>query len=322
MGRCDIKIVFISYLNRSGSTYLSNLLSKSSEICVCPESDALVELLLLRPAKFPGSSTLKKLKIAIISEPKLSAWKLSQGILNKISGDSTCFEYFIHIVKGYRDQVKPDAGTIVFKAERLIHLYLPLHSHCHSRYSLKWISIIRDSRAIYNSQKNTYFPGTVRKMANSPVVTAMRWNVFLRKNLQYTVFSDFFLIYFEKLVQDVNNEFDAVIKFLGIKSFNVMSVTGDLSIRLPDSHKRIHERIDELPNTDTISKWRQGLNLWEKWVLQYLNKKYLRQFDYSILNFRRSTLIFAIIAYTLVLYYSELSFCKRVIFKLWSFCKD
>ena len=39
-------IAFLTYVNRSGSTYLANLLSASDAICVCPEGDKLVSLLL------------------------------------------------------------------------------------------------------------------------------------------------------------------------------------------------------------------------------------------------------------------------------------
>ena len=36
-----MKYIFILYLNRSGSTFLSNQLSKLSEILVCPEAEVL-----------------------------------------------------------------------------------------------------------------------------------------------------------------------------------------------------------------------------------------------------------------------------------------
>ena len=42
-------IILLTYVNRSGSTYLANLLSASENICVCPEGDRLVSLFLENP---------------------------------------------------------------------------------------------------------------------------------------------------------------------------------------------------------------------------------------------------------------------------------
>ena len=44
-------IILLTYVNRSGSTYLANLLSASDHICVCPEGDKLVSLFLESPDK-------------------------------------------------------------------------------------------------------------------------------------------------------------------------------------------------------------------------------------------------------------------------------
>ncbi len=153
----DQKLILICYVNRSGSTYLANLFSKSPEIFVCPEADILVNQLLVEPEKKISIKTTKILRKAVAEDPKLKFWNLTIKDVSEIPLHFSNLQYFLWIINNYKEKIKPAATTIVFKAERLIQLYKN-YINLNKKFNIYWIAIIRDVRAVYYSQSRNFKP--------------------------------------------------------------------------------------------------------------------------------------------------------------------
>ena len=101
-----MRIIFITYINRSGSTYLSNLFSKSGDILVCPEADILVDLFLVNPEKKFSLTNNKELLNQIISyDKKLKYWEIHAADIQLPQKPFTNFDLFIAILISYKNKV-------------------------------------------------------------------------------------------------------------------------------------------------------------------------------------------------------------------------
>ena len=170
-----MKIVFLTYVNRSGSTYLANLLSASDDICVCPEGDMLVSLFLESPGKAFRLDRHRRAELEklIHADSKLKYWGIGDDIFNVLEEVNSNIAVFLAFLQYYQLNQKPEASFILFKAERLADLIPVIEDSRISGNTFKYISMIRDPRGVYESQKRTQVPGTGRSMSSNPVFTAI-----------------------------------------------------------------------------------------------------------------------------------------------------
>src|SRR4030042_6435334 len=119
-----MNFLFLTYVNRSGSTYLANLLDSSPKILACPEGDMLVSFFLENPGdlfKFNKNIEDKLLKI-FTEDTKLRYWCKEESFFTGLEKAVNNLEAFITILINYKNQVKPNAEFILFKAERIVFL--------------------------------------------------------------------------------------------------------------------------------------------------------------------------------------------------------
>lgn len=279
------KIIFITYINRSGTTFLVNNLSKSEEILVCPEAEILIDLFLNTPAKIfhPDKRFSKKLYDAIRTDNKLKYWGLSEeDIIHGIINEKTFFEAFIKFIDIYRKKVKPKSSILVFKAEKLILFYTKIKP-LSVRYNIKFLAVIRDCRAIFYSQNNTLIPGTDRVMETNSLRLAKRWNTYMELVKQYTKSHDFIAIYYESLIKDFNYYFKFVCERLNIRLFDY-SRKGDLKYRMPASQINIHEIMENSPEINRINIWQSRIGLAHLYILELISGKILKEYGYKQVN--------------------------------------
>jgi len=297
------KFIFICYVNRSGSTFLANLFSKSDDICVCPEADILVDLFLVEPEKICTKKTILKFKKALASDAKLSHWNLYINNPEEFLRGQTNFLCFKYILKNYLYWNKKNAQTIVFKAERLIHLY-HFFNLLNKTHNIKWVSLIRDCRAVYNSQKQTLFPGTSKTMSNNPIYTALYWNNFVKKSMHYSISEDFTIIQFEKLILNITNELGHFLNDINISPFNLNHSRGDLWERIPEEYKEINSNILKPPTSSIITKWQTDLRQKDIHYIQLISGHVLTKFGYKKIPIKSwKVLIYAIQIYFYALEY-------------------
>ena len=200
-----MKYIFIIYLNRSGSTFLANQLSKLSEILVCPEAEVLVNILLKNPGTRINEREQETLGSAIENDRKLKHWNLD--IDSKKTESQSKLDLFFNILNQYRSRTKPGSTVIVFKAVDLINCIEIFHEYgLNKGLDIYFISLIRDPRAIFNSQRQTYVEHRKKLMNRNPLATVYQWNYFVTMSIYYSSLTKLIILRYEDLIYNLEIE--------------------------------------------------------------------------------------------------------------------
>lgn len=273
-----MKLILLTYVNRSGSTFLANTLSKSKDIMVFPEAEILVNLLLVQPElKF---DLFDEIGTQIKIDPKLKCWNLSIDSLSVLQNVETNFEAFVEILKAYKNRYKPDAKILLFKAERLIYLYDRIHIYFKQKFNLFMVGLVRDPRGIFASQKRTKMPLNGTDMSQNPVYTTICWDNFVTVLDSIESRDDVLNIKFENLILQYSETCGNLMTRLGISNFN-FSFKGDLWDRIPFDQRSIHLLIDKKPDKERIDKWKDELKENEIYLIERYSSKGMRAFGYQ-----------------------------------------
>ncbi len=310
-----MELIFLTYINRSGSTYLAQILSSSEEILVCPEADILVERFLEDPEKkfISDDKNRKKLFHELITDWKFKHWGISQEELEAIFGEQDNFSAFCSILNLYRGKIKPDATKIVFKAERIIYLWNRIIRAYDSCDLLYLIAIIRDPGGVYASQKNTRWPGSDRPFSQNPVHTSILWNRYIRTiyNLK-EAYPDIILIRFEDLLKYPEASIKNTSSGIHLKINSLSPGEGDFYSRIPDDQKQIHGNINSPPIREKENEWKQILDRKEIDLIQCVARRFMIKSGYTPERRKGSllSLSITIILQTISFYFS---FCTNKI---------
>jgi hypothetical protein len=277
-----MKIVFLTYINRSGSTYLANLLSASDDICVCPEADVLISYFLESPGmafRLDKNSRAALVKL-IHSDSKLKYWGIGDDIFHILEEVKNNIGAFLAILHYYKTNQKPDASCILFKAERLASLLTIIENCRASDHTFKYLSMIRDPRGLYESQKRTRNPQTGRPMSRHPVYTAIYWNHYIKALLTNCSQVDCYQLFFYDFIRKMHEELISLSTFLGLNLKDISPGNGDLADRLPDGQRDIHSGIADGPRQEKIEQWRKELSLEEICLIERICKRYFGEIGF------------------------------------------
>jgi hypothetical protein len=282
----DMKILFLTYLNRSGSTFLANQLSKSPEICVCPESDILYELLLTNPLKefYADRKKFWYVLNELEKDKKFSLWNFNRiELFDKISTCRNSLEICITILTCYTGKHKPDASVVLFKNSELIRLIAALPESAIKHYNLEWIGLTRDIRAIYVSQSTTYSPHTGKPMCTNPYSLALQWNSFIKQSISYNELNYFHNLRYEDLIQDTHMVITNITAALGVnyQLTWIYEKKGDIDEVLSQEYHEIHPLVNQLPDKSRVYHWKQLISNSQHSLFIYLCKKDLERCGYN-----------------------------------------
>lgn len=314
-----MEIIFLTYINRSGSTYLAQILSASDDLLVCPEAEILVQEFLEDPGKNFSLSELyaKKLIQYLENDRKLKHWGLTDEDVGSLSSVKDNFEAFKQLLRNYRDKTKPDATKIMFKAERIVYLWDKINMAKYPDDKIQLISVIRDPRAIYASQKKTLWPGTDQPFSQNSVHTALSWCRYIRKVLRLSaLYKNTIHIRFEDLLKEPVKSLNTLMNKLQLSKIDFQPEEGDLYNRIPADQKIIHGNIQLQPVVEKENEWKQKLTGLEIDLIQTTARKELHGAGYKTQQ-RKSGLIkiFSIRILQVVFYYFNL-YSSRAFFKL------
>lgn len=246
----------------------------------------LVYEFLINPLKEFNYDSEKKeaVKKFIKEDKKLKHWGLKIEDLIDLEGAKTNLDAFAEILKTYRNKHNQEAHSIVFKATRLIDIYAGLSDEITSKYNIKFISLIRDGRAVYASQKRTVDPYTNGKMSNNPLITAEQWNNLINRSNKYKDNPDFIIIKYEALIKNLREEMSHLLGRLNTSSdLSFLSDKGDLVVRIPRDQISLHPNILKSADIQKINAWRRELSANEIYLFEKYAGDSLSMMGYKIL---------------------------------------
>ncbi|HDR89634.1 MAG TPA: hypothetical protein ENN63_08440 [Bacteroidetes bacterium] len=272
-------------MNRSGSTFLTQHLSRSENILVCLEAEVLVSEFLEAPGrKFCFTDRIGYLKHLWTTDYKLKEWAKanSNPDWEKLKAASDNLEAFCLLLAAYRDYVKPGATHVLFKAERLIYLFGKIARAAHTGMVFHPLVMIRDVRAIYESQIRTpMLPGN-ELMTKDPVKTSLDWNRFVRESSKLANRGSVWIIFFESFIRDQQIILHKLEERLGIDGSWEENGQGDVYERLCVEMKKIHRSIKGKADFQRIDQWKNLLKQEEIDVIESLSGRWLKQLGYKL----------------------------------------
>lgn len=274
----NLNIIFLSYYERSGSSFLLNKLSKFKDVVVCPEGEILVNILL----RSPDVGRKIDFQRLFSEEKKLVNWNLDKNELlliqrNFIESDNfSGIKTFIAILDAYRRLNNHFAKIIIFKAFEISYIIPGFKEKLPKKYNYKFISLIRDGRACYSSFLNA-FPlagGVLRHVTYH----SLKWKHYVKKVLEQK--NRTLIIKYEDLILKYDEVFSEVLNYIGIKDLD-SEEKNNYFLKLNKDEKKIHAKIIHPPDASRVNAWERLLSDNEVCVFNLYAGKYLQKMGYQ-----------------------------------------
>lgn len=276
--------VFIYYVSRSGSTFLMNELSKAKGVLTCPEGDILIDIFLRvkNRNRLVTINDWQKISNKLAQNEKMQIWrldliKLGYRVINKRFKDA-----FFQVLLSYAEAFNDRTDYIMFKSTLLINRELSIEDFVEKR-KIKIISLIRDSRGIYASQKKFKLFPSGHQMADNPITVSYKWENHYKISLYYA-HNDFFSIFlYEELIRNLDRVIIKIYHFIGL-TFNERDslLDGTHKMKIPVQQWNYHEKIGLPPISESINAWTKQLSRQEINIIEYLNGKEFKNLGYIL----------------------------------------
>ena len=279
-----MKTILISYVNRSGSTFQLNELSKFTIFGCLPEADQLVKLTL--SSKINPARNLNKFITQLTKtrkDPKLAKAKLTTNFaFTTPKASDSKGDIFLQCLNDLTRHIWPEATIAVFKNTFCHHIYTKFFVN---NPDVALILLTRDPRAIFYSQKNTQGSWS-KPMSNSAIQTALEWNGFmdyknkiLKKHPARAI-----EVKFENLILNIDGETNRILALLNSSGHTSTTGIKGYSKLIPEELKKIHQNIDLEAQPTFISKWQEGLTKSEVEKIETLCRSRMADEGYTILH--------------------------------------
>lgn len=272
------QLCILTYLSRSGSTFLARLLSEYRDIGVSleaefPDGVCYRELVIHGPEEVDGAvaalGRMEMFRHWQIDPGRLSARlrqmafpirfpALFQLILEMNFAEDSAW---IHLYKNGAYLERMEAARRAFPEAKVLF-------------------ITRDLRAIYNSQKRT-IDGFGRRMGTSPVKCGLQYVRTARLVAQYRDEPWFHLLRYEDLLTDQEAEIGRVLEFLGASPQK--GAAENYAEQIPDPQKHLHVNVGQGARTSRIDGWKTELTTGEIETLQRVGREALAMYGYEAL---------------------------------------
>ena len=267
-------------MNRSGSTLLASLLDQYAEIGVSLEAnipDGIAHV----PFELNKIEDIDRYLKTLYSDIKFRAWNIDQKILKERISSLTFpvgFPSLLQTVfKEYFKDTHPE--TYIYKCSYFKHMKVARKKFPHE----KFIFLMRDVRAIYNSQKKSIDSVAGAPMSNNPVTTALSFKKVSSMLDRYIEDNNFYVLKYEDLVSNTDYELERILNFINVNS-DKKDEFQDYWNKIASEQKHLHQNVMLLPIEERIHAWRDELSKQEIIALQYIAKDKLVKYGYDIVR--------------------------------------
>ncbi|BDD89157.1 sulfotransferase family protein [Desulfofustis limnaeus] len=273
-------LVFLLYMNRSGSTLLAQMLDRYREIGVTPEAN-IPDGLLLGKADIREHSDISAYLDKLYQDQKFCSWNVDRGKLEEALQRTTLPFGYEHILTEILNTYFPraEASIRVYKRGHYITCVPGLRKLFPG---CRFLFIERDPRAIFESQKRSIDSVTGRVMAVNPAERAIKYVRTMRLVKTYSKDEDFFVVRYEDLVVDPDRIIRSVLDFLEVGTRAVEQ--SHYFAKIPESQHHLHQGILGKPTVQKVDAWKKKLSQKEIAVIQLLAAPTLRSRGYELLR--------------------------------------
>ena len=270
-------LVFVSGTARSGTTLLSLVLSAHPDVCICPETNHLINTIKYGHNAYLTGKNLYNLKKLIFSDEKLKNLKIDiEKYMQLVRGYQAIYvkDIIIDFLCFYRNETKPSA-KILGQKKNYILFYKELFNIFPES---KIVSIFRDCRAsVPSAAKN--LPGQTLISASRQWAKRAKLSDIIKKEYR----ENYMEILYEKFVSDPMIHSTEICNFIGIKyNTNMLKhhkENKDLEL-IPTGQEKKHIRTREPVNANRVETWKNSLNLKQKIIIYGICRKQMINMGY------------------------------------------
>lgn len=283
------KIIFLSYINRSGSTYLSAKLNSHKDIVVTPEASFPQSLLGYASNEiYLSTDDLKPYIRHLFDDYKFASWKLNKEELLSLASkqwpDRAQASSLMPIILSlYVEQINLEAKVVIFKEGA--RSVLDSNRFFDHFPEAGLIHMIRDPRAVFHSQRKSKGSVDGLPMAISPKEFAQNWNLVMEssRNLKAKAV-EYRELRYEDLIQETNNAWDEILQWIGLTDLEIPTDVAAYNIAIPDRQKHLHDRLSGKPDASRIDSWRDQLAAEEVAIIEFYCSGEMREHQYEPLS--------------------------------------
>jgi len=287
----DLKLAFLVFRSRSGSTLFGDRLGRHPEIVVASETNALPRLVLFFKNKTLDQKKINYAEIVdfLYSEKKLQEWELSKELLLKTfhkHKPNSCWEVFYCLCRLYRDVFKKDAKIFVVKKDGWYSDNANLLLDIYDNSKILWM--VRDPRATYNSASKAIYSRTGQPIDKNVFHNSYFWKKYINKMISMRRESSerMIEIYYEKFLFSPENTLSLCWKFLNTRSLNKHEISEIMkkhssSQLIKKSTQHLHKDVTNDIILDYVNKWKSQLPSWKIYLINFICRKQMQETGYS-----------------------------------------
>lgn len=269
-----MRLAFLVYSNRSGSTYLASRLARVPGVAVSIES-TFISLLLEAGVETVDVDALLTIEGVLKRDPKLSGWSLNADRLaDRVhSLGSVSFQEAVHELLA--TEFGDDREVVIVKDPRITR---NLSRAMNLLPDALFIHVLRDPRGVISSQLRYRSSLTGMPMAPGAYYGALAWRRAFRAAMGIPA-QRIHHVQFEELVAEEARQIRAICDFLGIGYTGMTSATdaSGYADRIPDSQKHLHRLVGGSADQSRVEAWRNELSDTDIYVIERLLRQELSQ---------------------------------------------
>lgn len=276
-----MRIVFLSYLNRSGSTYLATRLNRYSDIVVGLETKIKDGIYKGKEVYLHNESDLDEYLKHLKADIKYASWgvddqKLKKRIINNHKFPITFKEI---LYNSFLEMEDDDDKIFIHKNGH----YLFHYNRTKKIFpKAKFIYVRRDPRAIFNSQKKSIDSTKHTVMQTDVVKFALSIKYSYSKVDKLINNPDVYLVFYESLLKNEVTEISKILTFIDSDGCISKDKYIPYSNRIPNEQKHLHKNISSNPDLKRIDSWKSDLSDDEIVFINNVLSKELKSSGYSL----------------------------------------
>lgn len=275
------ELVFLLYDSRSGSTLLSSLLDQYSAISVSHES-GFVPLILEYEKSLNTPSDLDRLLFRLYDEVQFRELNINREellhSLMQLKAPYVKKELIETIIQLHFTHKDPGATFYVIKGPHMIYHIAEL---IELFGTAKFIHIVRDGRAVFNSKKTTksltgyYLEANLLKAAADWREISCRIAAFKESIHEFR---------YEDLIEDQEKTLTEILDYLGVAgNGRVQTKTPtNYAMNIGQKQRHLHANVGKELNKDLKDKWKESMTEADTYLYECLNAKYLLRYNYEL----------------------------------------
>ncbi len=309
----DQQIVFLTYLNRSGSTYLANKLSGYETVKVGIEARFVDGW--IRPGfSIRTEDELQSYLDTLYQDAKFQAWQINRDELVKHLASlplPLCFSDVLRAALSLYQGHSPEKRIVVHKCGEYYRCVKTIRQELPSA---KFIFVNRDPRAVFSSQRRSLDSQTGQPMQKNILHFLFSYLDTLQRLESLQNDPNFLVIQYENLIEHETEVMAGIEQFFGISSQKENVDQPGYFSSIPSAQQHLHTHVqDGRPRPDRVTGWQQELSVSHLLFLQTVLKRYLLAKGFPLYHPKKTGLLtMSHFAVLLCLYLYESS--KRKLF--------